>query len=334
MKSKNKILKLAFMFSLVFTVMLSFSSIDTFTSNMLGKSVYEASYTVRADVGNHNSYKSTPKSSSSSKSYRSSGSSTSTSSHGSGSIGIGTIIIIIIIVVIVLAMSKGKGGNNMGGANTYESNNYQAPRPVISDRTGEISQAIMQTDKLFSASKFLGWSQEVFMSLQEAWTTRDWAVIRPFEKEELFKIHEKQLEEYKRLNRINILERICINQAYLYRYSKDAEYEYLTVYVNSAMNDYIIDAETKQVLEGDPHERYNRQYLMTFMRKIGVLTNPSTSNMSTKSCPNCGAPLNITSAGKCEYCDFIVTTGDHDWVLSDYDSVDEDTEIQQGGVFL
>ena len=34
-------------------------------------------------------------------------------------------------------------------------------------------------------------------------------------------------------------------------------------------------------------------------------------------CPNCGAPTEITSSGKCEYCKSIITTGDHDWVLSD-----------------
>ena len=40
--------------------------------------------------------------------------------------------------------------------------------------------------------------------------------------------------------------------------------------------------------------------------------------MSKKlNCPNCGAPLNMTSAGKCEYCGSIVSTGVHDWVLSD-----------------
>ena len=33
-------------------------------------------------------------------------------------------------------------------------------------------------------------------------------------------------------------------------------------------------------------------------------------------CPNCGAPLTGTSFGKCEYCGSIVSTGVHDWVLS------------------
>ena len=33
-------------------------------------------------------------------------------------------------------------------------------------------------------------------------------------------------------------------------------------------------------------------------------------------CPNCGAPTQVTIAGKCDYCGSIITTGEHDWVLS------------------
>ena len=63
------------------------------------------------------------------------------------------------------------------------------------------------------------------------------------------------------------------------------------------------------------------KYLMTFNRKKGVLTKAGTSNKSTTNCPNCGAPTEITSSGQCEYCDSVITTGEHDWVLSDIHSI-------------
>jgi hypothetical protein len=37
---------------------------------------------------------------------------------------------------------------------------------------------------------------------------------------------------------------------------------------------------------------------------------------TTKECPNCGAPLNVTMVGDCAYCKVKVTTGQFDWVLS------------------
>ena len=38
-------------------------------------------------------------------------------------------------------------------------------------------------------------------------------------------------------------------------------------------------------------------------------------------CPNCGAPTQITSSGKCEYCGSIITTGEHSWALSNLERI-------------
>lgn len=243
------------------------------------------------------------------------------------------VIIVIYVVVVKIRSLKFKGTTSTTGT----SNNvvYMSPRNVVvKDNTQEIMGAITKTDPLFSSEKFLGWAQEVFMTLQEAWTERDWSKIRPFEKEELFKMHEKQLQEYIRMKRINIVERISINEDYLHKYERNAEYEYIQVYLGVAMNDYIIDEETRNVIKGNENTRYKAKYLLTFMRKVGVVTDPASSNMNTTRCPHCGAPVQVTSAGKCEYCDSIITTGDHDWVLCDLDCIKRDTPIGAGGVFI
>ena len=57
-------------------------------------------------------------------------------------------------------------------------------------------------------------------------------------------------------------------------------------------------------------------YLLTFIRKNGVKTKPGTIEVNTTNCPNCGAPTQITSSGKCDYCGSVITTGEHSWVLS------------------
>ena len=68
------------------------------------------------------------------------------------------------------------------------------------------------------------------------------------------------------------------------------------------------------------------------MRKRGVKTDTKLSNLSTVSCPNCGAPLKMTAAGKCEYCESIITTGDHDWVMLGYTGVKPGTPVDNSGV--
>ena len=87
------------------------------------------------------------------------------------------------------------------------------------------------------------------------------------------------------------------------------------------MNDYIIDATTKQVIQGDKNKDWVMKYKMTFARKKGVKTQRGTSNKSTTNCPNCGAPTDITSSGQCEYCGSVITTGEHDWVLVNIESL-------------
>lgn len=290
---------------------------------------------VNVDAGNHTNYSnpnnsSTKSNSSNNKSssshsstYVSHGSSHSnSSSHGSPLGGIIVIVILIIIIVVVIKKFKNKGS-------TTESSDLYS-----NENTDAIENAIRQVDVLFSTEDFIGWSKEVFMTIQEAWTERDWTKIRPFEKEELFNVHEKQLDEYKRLGKINMVERISIENVYLHGYERDAQYEYLTVYLAASFNDYIIDENTREVIEGDKETRYNSKYLMTFMRKLGVKTDSASSKLNTKQCPHCGAPVQITSAGKCEYCDTIITTGDHDWVLCEHTSITPDTILTKAGVHI
>lgn len=211
---------------------------------------------------------------------------------------------------------------------------YNAPPRVPRNHSPEILNAIHQIDPNFSEEKFIGWTKEVFITLQNAWTERDWSKIRPFEKEELYRQHEQQLKEYINNGTINIIERINIKQAYMHLYERDAQYEYLVVYMETRMNDYVIDEKTRAVVKGDKNIEHHLNYQLTFMRKTGVKTNPARSNKSTVSCPHCGAPVTITSAGKCEYCDFIITTGEHDWVLSDLSLVRSDTSIDERGVVI
>lgn len=194
------------------------------------------------------------------------------------------------------------------------------------DETADVPQEVVTAqiqaiDPNFSADKFKAWTREVFLKLQQAWSERDWKKIRPFESEELFSLHNSQLEELIRDNKINKIERIGIKSCNLVSFEIDGDKEVVRVRLNAIMRDYIIDATTKKVLESDPNKDWNMTYIMTFNRKKGVKTQEGLSNMSTTNCPNCGAPTEITSSGQCPYCGSIITTGEHDWVMTDIHSI-------------
>lgn len=302
-KTILKIIGICFLFVLVFALVISLSP------------------TVFADAGNNNRYDTS--------------SSSSSSSDGDsyllnwiiyflfemfGPLP-GIILCIILLIVFGYLNKTGKLKNIQNSINSTITSNYSESFNQIVDNTISVSEQIRQIDPEFSSDNFLAWTREVFLKIQQAWTDRNWKVIRPFESNELFNTHNSQLNEYIKNHKINVVEKINISNATLREFRQDGDKEVLVVELHAVMRDYVIDEKTKKVLESNPNKDWYMKYLMTFNRKKGVLTKAGTSNKSTTNCPNCGAPTEITSSGQCEYCDSVITTGEHDWVLSDIHSI-------------
>ena len=232
------------------------------------------------------------------------------------------VVIIVLIFWLRSRIRAKKNGGQVGGQ--VEQVNYEAQMEDL--QTANVPQEavvaqIQAIDPNFSVDKFNAWVREVFIKLQQAWSDRDWKKIRPFESEELFSLHNSQLEEYIRGNKINMIEKIGIKSCNLVSFAEDGDKEVVKVRLSAVMRDYVIDATTRKVLESDPNKDWYMTYIMTFNRKKGVKTKEGVSNKSTTNCPNCGAPTEITSAGQCSYCGSIITTGEHDWVLTDLHSI-------------
>ncbi|MEG2276180.1 MAG: Tim44-like domain-containing protein [Clostridia bacterium] len=223
-----------------------------------------------------------------------------------------SLIIIGIVICIWMANNKKAGERSDPDSQVINSvrSNYQE----------NAVEKIKEIDPNFSEEKFTSWAKEVFITIQKAWTDRDFKAIRPFESNELFSMHSKQLDEFIKNNKINVVEKVAVTYTHINSFRVDGDKEILVLELHAVMRDYVIDATTKKVLESDPTKDWNMKYNLTFIRKAGVKTHKSTSNKSTTNCPNCGAPTEITSAGQCGYCGSIITTGEHDFVLSSLES--------------
>ena len=170
-----------------------------------------------ADVGDFNTYDSGSDWSSSSDwgSSWSSDSDYSYSSGGSGGGGfVGTIIFIVIVVIIVIASKNNKNGGTPSGGNGIQNNNvgYNDPNAV---------NKLKQNDPNFSEEKFLIWTKDLFVKMQYAWSNRDFSEIRPYETKELFEQHNTQISRYIQNNRINVMERVSVDDAAIVNYQND-----------------------------------------------------------------------------------------------------------------
>ena len=232
-----------------------------------------------------------------------------------GSPVLGLIMVVVLIIIYRIFKKKSKDT-----AFINQNVNNQANNEVTPDFTAAVAAEIQGIDPNFSSDKFIGFAREVFMKIQEAWTAKDWKPIRPFESEALFNQHKQQLDEYIRLGKTNVVEKIGIKHCSLHEFRQDGDKEVLIVWLNAIMRDYVIDDATKKVLESDPNRDWFMKYEMVFNRKAGLKTEAGKKGTSITNCPNCGAPTEVTSAGQCTYCGSVITNGEHDWVLTDIHS--------------
>ncbi len=278
-----------------------------------------------ADVGGFQRYEDSSSSSSStssssskdsyssSDSYGSSGSSTSSSTDGMSIGG----AILLIFALAAYQYFKEHGGTDKLNEITKKTNDTME----FDNNIKSVAEQIREIDPMFSEDDFLAWSKEVFIKLQRAWTKKEWSIIRPFETNELFEQHNTQLQEFIEQGKTNVVEKISVTSASLYSFKQDGDKETLKVTLRVVMRDYVIEDSSKKVIQGNPDIDMHMTYRLTFIRKAGVKTKEGTNSKSTTNCPNCGAPTKVTSSGQCEYCGSVITTGEHDWVLSNLEGI-------------
>lgn len=230
-------------------------------------------------------------------------------------------MVVLAIIILILIIRKRRAKKQQSDFEYINKQVYeQAQKEMTPDFTASVAAEIQSIDPNFSSDKFIGFAREVFMKIQEAWTTKDWKPIRPFESEALFNQHKQQLDEYIRLGKTNVVEKIGIRHCSLHEFRQDGDKEVLVVWLNAIMRDYVIDDASKEVLESDPNRDWFMKYEMVFNRKAGLKTEAGKKGNSITNCPNCGAPTEVTSAGQCAYCGSVITNGEHDWVLTDIHS--------------
>ena len=199
----------------------------------------------------------------------------------------------------------------------------------LPNRTEEIERIINEHDPNFSARDFIAFVEKVYIDIQTAWCERDLESVRIYLHDNLYDATIKQIQAKIEQDVAYHYENMVVNNAYPTSYTKDKQFEYLTVYLNASMIDWQEDEKTGTILRGDKTTRWDLRYKMKFMRSTGNQTNEETSKLVEPNCPNCAAPLEMTSSAKCKFCGAIITTGKYKWVLSDFGTIRNDT-IDEG----
>jgi DNA-directed RNA polymerase subunit RPC12/RpoP len=163
--------------------------------------------------------------------------------------------------------------------------------------------------------------QLVYGELNAAWSRGDLASARPYVSDGLYDYLQYWVTAYATQGLRNVLEGMRIVEWKTVKIVRDRHFDALAVRLWGSGRDSTIRIATGEVVSGDPrHDRPYSEY-WTLIRGAGVKGAPR----ADKSCPNCGAPLDVNMAGQCEHCGAKVTSGEFDWVLSKIEQDDSYT---------
>lgn len=251
----------------------------------------------------------------------SSGSSRSSSrgSSSSGGSGAGWIIyafirhpIISSIFLIVLFIFISKGAKK-------KRNNHH----VMRDYQAINLSFINEYDPAFSVAQLQTRMSRVYIEMQRSWTNKNFEPMRAYLTSQLFSEMNGQLEQLKMDRLTNYVERTAVLNVIPIDFRVDEINEIITFILVARNIDYTLRDDTGEVIVGSKTQEVFMTYKIEVVRTKGAKTVVQQDNIDAQSCPNCGAPIDLNSSGKCEYCGAILEAKTYDWVISNITAIQQ-----------
>jgi len=182
----------------------------------------------------------------------------------------------------------------------------------VSPGLAEGLQGLEASDPSFSATELEAFTKTVYTRLNEGWTQLAPGLYRPFVSDGVFESFQYWIDAYRAAGLRNRMEDAHVGQLQWVKVARDTHYDAVTLRLWASARDYTQRDSDGAVVGGDPkHPRLYSEY-WTFVRSV----RRAGGAPSDQACPNCGAALNISQTGECEYCHARVTTGEFGWVLA------------------
>lgn len=167
-------------------------------------------------------------------------------------------------------------------------------------------------DPTFSQEKLAARVQEVFATMQRAWSTLQWPLARSCLTDRLWQSQGYWIEAYRQQALRNLMDSPRILGLELVRLGRDRWYEVATVRLRATGLDYTVRVSDGAVVGGSRTQERKYTEYWTLVRSA---TRPGASR-DAPPCPSCGAPLAMQMAERCVHCGAFVESSTFDWVLS------------------
>lgn len=223
----------------------------------------------------------------------SSGSGSYSYSDGDGMFVLSMFLAFVFIIIIYVSINN-RGGKGGFGSSSNRADNYQE---ITDDRLKKIGM---------DADEFKKLAFELYKTIQEEWMNFDYDGLRKHLTDELCNTYMMQLDALKVKGQQNIMKDFENIAVKITNITEESGMVNVTVYLHTAMYDYVVD-NNKKVIRGKDNHKIDIEYIITFVKS---------SESSQEVCPNCGAPFKGVAGGTCDYCGSTIVIGPKEYVMS------------------
>lgn len=167
-------------------------------------------------------------------------------------------------------------------------------------------------DPSFSEEEFRKFLSEIFTRLLDGCNAKDITEMRKYMTNELYSNTVEQLSHYKSINQTDHTECINLLDVQLKGWKKSETYITMIADIKADMIHYITDDNTGEMVSGSNTKPISLHYELSVIRPIGIRSN----DRFTRSCPSCGAHIDMRYSGVCTYCGTHVIAPNTGWALS------------------
>lgn len=197
----------------------------------------------------------------------------------------------------------------------------------LTDARARVVAAIAQKDPNFSIDAFLERSKEIFIRVQEAWSSGNMAPVRNFLSQGVYNRFQIQLEIMRSIENLkNVIGEIRVISSKPQDVNVNGPYITIHVAITASARDVTLDAgadsdQLERSLKSAPVSTFTEVY--SFTRKLDAQSD-SSRDLLNGQCPRCGfVPDNFSQVNRCPSCGALYNSGEYDWVLSEITQMEE-----------
>ena len=193
---------------------------------------------------------------------------------------------------------------------TNRSNNYKPSYNVPTFDDSVVETQIKKFIPDFNKQEFLNEGYKMYCDIQKAWMDFKLEDVRDIITDELYSMYESQLSTLEVKGEQNVMKDFVIKRSFLKDYTKQNDTITVSTGYIIEFYDYIAEFETGKVLRGTDKRKMRVTYEMKFRKTLD-------QEKKVEKCPNCGAEIDMNSAGICSYCHTKLVTENTKWVLTE-----------------